>query len=83
MKHYFLLKDQSSEEAWEILVFNGIQDPQKIQDEIWRLTDEYWEKEDKGEDTGAFCQGEYVVNGVLDKFNGELVQWSNDDVLYY
>ena len=83
-KTYFLLKDISNGEPYEMLAFEGICDMNAIQDEIDRLNEEFCEK-DK-ENTGWVdyqCQGEYVLNNLCDKFPFKIIPWNNEDNLYF
>lgn len=82
-KTYFLLKDYSNGEPFEMLAFKGICSKKAIQDEINRLDNEFVELMDNDGFVDDQYQSEYVLNHLYDKFPFDLIPWSNDDVVYY
>lgn len=78
---YFLLTDVDGR-PWEILLFKKDVDRDEVRKAINDATAKYWKLEVNGYVEG-YCQGEFVMNQLGDRYDFTFLPWSNDDVIYY
>lgn len=87
-KTYYALIDDSEYQVEEILVFNkadNYENKKEIQDYIYKLREEFSEAEDNNllDELGYYYSGEYVLEGLKQKYDCEVIPWDNSNRLYY
>ena len=85
-KRYFLLKDYDTGEPWEILVFNGYVNEEDVQNTIWDANNYFFEHEEEilnDPNLLVYCQYDYDILRLREKFDFEILNWDNEDNLYF
>lgn len=84
MKTYYLLKDESTGDPWEILAFKGGFDKKQIQREIYWLSDEFYRLDEDGDGwVDGQYRGEWILNHLQDRIPFDVISWDNEDNLYF
>lgn len=81
---YIMLKDCSSGEPVELLAFKD--DDVKlfnIQADIDEANEYYYDGHEDEIDEKYNCQEEYVLHCLWEKYDFDVIPWSNDDGLYF
>ena len=83
---YYLLKDYSTGEPWEMLAFKDDVNRSEVQKVIWDSNEYFYEHEDEimsDPQMNVNCQYEYNLHCLSEKYDFEVIPWSNEDNLYY
>lgn len=82
---YILLRDNNDYEPFEMLAFKDEVDTEEVQKVIWESNDYFYEHEDEIMNSGECinCQYEWNLHCLSEKYDFEVIPWSNDDCVYY
>lgn len=81
---YFLLKDISNGEPYEMLAFrdDGVK-MLNIQMDIDEANEYYYDGHEDEIDEKYDCQEEFVLHCLREKYDFDVIPWSNDHNLYF
>ena len=80
---YYLLKNRETGEPMEMIGFKRGTDMEAVQVAIDKAVEYFIANDDDSGCLDGFTLEEYVVNGLIDLYDVQIVRWSNDDNLYY
>ena len=82
---YYLFKNETDNEPWEMILIKGDIDKHDIQKKIYELNYEYIVLEGKNDEKvrNYGYSYDYIIDKLRETYDLEIIPWANDDVLYY